>query len=130
MSDFSSAFKIAFELLASFDVDLRAIVLLSLEVSVTASVCAFVIAAPLRTALATRDAACLSCLPTPCLACHLLLWVSLCTCCCLVPGHLVLAEGFGVKRCPVMYNDFEKAIADRKISGEQLFYPNADDPNA
>ena len=52
MSDFSSAFKIALQLLASFDFDLRAIVLLSLEVSMTASVCAFVIGAPLGTALA------------------------------------------------------------------------------
>ena len=24
----------------------------------------------------------------------------------------------------------QKAIADYKINGEQLFYPNADDPNA
>jgi ABC-type tungstate transport system permease subunit len=40
-----------------------------------------------------------------------------------------LAEGLGVKRYPVMYNDFEKAIADYEISGEQLFYPNANDPN-
>jgi tungstate transport system permease protein len=52
MTDFSSAFKIALQLLASFNFDLRAIVLLSLEVSMTASVCAFVIGAPLGTALA------------------------------------------------------------------------------
>ena len=52
MSDFSSAFKIALRLLASFDFDLRAIILLSLEVSMTASVCAFVVGAPLGTALA------------------------------------------------------------------------------
>ena len=26
--------------------------------------------------------------------------------------------------------DGQKAIADYKINGEQLFYPNADDPNA
>ena len=52
MSDFSSAFKIALQLLGAFDFDLRAIVLLSLEVSMTASACAFVIGAPLGTALA------------------------------------------------------------------------------
>jgi tungstate transport system permease protein len=52
MSDFSTAFKLAFQMLAGVDVDLRAIVLLSLEVSMTASVCAFVIGAPLGTALA------------------------------------------------------------------------------
>jgi ABC-type tungstate transport system permease subunit len=57
MSDFSTAFKLAFQLLVSFDVDLRAIVLLSLEVS----------------------------------------------------------------------PDGQKAIADYKINGEQLFYPNAND---
>jgi tungstate transport system permease protein len=52
MSDFSSAFKIALQLLATFDFDLREIILLSLEVSMTASICAFVIGAPLGTALA------------------------------------------------------------------------------
>jgi tungstate transport system permease protein len=52
MSDFSSAFKIALQLIVSLDFDLLAIILLSLEVSLTASVCAFMIGAPLGTALA------------------------------------------------------------------------------
>jgi tungstate transport system permease protein len=52
MNDFSSAFRIAFELIGRLDVELRAIVFLSLEVSLTASACAFVIGAPLGTALA------------------------------------------------------------------------------
>ena len=52
MTDFSSAFQIALQLIGRFDVDLRAIILLSLQVSLTGSVCAFVIGAPLGTALA------------------------------------------------------------------------------
>jgi tungstate transport system permease protein len=52
MSDFSSAFHVALYLIGSFDVDLRAIMLLSLQVSLTGSACAFAIGAPLGTALA------------------------------------------------------------------------------
>jgi tungstate transport system permease protein len=52
MSDFSSALHIALQLIGRFDVDLRAIILLSLQVSLTASLCAFAIGAPLGTALA------------------------------------------------------------------------------
>jgi hypothetical protein len=52
MNDFASAFYIAFELIGTFDVELRAIVFLSLEVSLTASACAFVIGVPLGTGLA------------------------------------------------------------------------------
>ena len=52
MSDFAAAFQTAFSLIGSFDPELRQIVFLSLEVSLTASACAFVIGAPLGTALA------------------------------------------------------------------------------
>jgi tungstate transport system permease protein len=52
MNDFTSAFHTAFELVGRFDVELRAIVFLSLQVSLTASACAFMIGAPLGTALA------------------------------------------------------------------------------
>src|SRR5580704_15379201 len=52
MNDFASALHIAFGLIVKFDADLRAIVLLSLRVSLTASACAFAIGAPLGTALA------------------------------------------------------------------------------
>ena len=52
MNDFASAFHIAFGLIGSFNTELRAIILLSLQVSLTASVCAFAIGAPLGTALA------------------------------------------------------------------------------
>jgi tungstate transport system permease protein len=52
MNDFGQAFHIALELIGRADPELRAIVLLSLEVSLTASVCAFLIGAPLGTALA------------------------------------------------------------------------------
>lgn len=52
MNDFASAFHIALELIGSFNAELRAIILLSLQVSLTASVCAFAIGAPLGTALA------------------------------------------------------------------------------
>src|ERR1700741_4403931 len=52
MSDFAAAFHTAFRLIGGFDAGLRAIVVLSLAVSLTASACAFVIGAPLGTALA------------------------------------------------------------------------------
>ena len=52
MNDFAGAFYTAVELIVRFDADLRAIVVLSLGVSLTASACAFVIGAPLGTALA------------------------------------------------------------------------------
>src|SRR5258708_17280359 len=52
MNDFAAAFHIAVALIGRFDVELREIVLLSLQVSLTASVCAFAIGAPLGTALA------------------------------------------------------------------------------
>jgi tungstate transport system permease protein len=52
MNDFAGAFYTAVELIARFDADLRAIVVLSLGVSLTASACAFAIGAPLGTALA------------------------------------------------------------------------------
>src|SRR5437763_6415101 len=52
MNDFSSAFLVSLQLIGGFDAELRAIVLLSLQVSLTASLCAFVIGAPLGTALA------------------------------------------------------------------------------
>jgi tungstate transport system permease protein len=52
MNDFAGAFYTAAELIVRFDADLRAIVILSLGVSLTASACAFAIGAPLGTALA------------------------------------------------------------------------------
>src|SRR5579859_3462864 len=52
MNDFTAAFHTAFSLIGSFDAELRGIVLLSLSVSLTASLCAFAIGAPLGTALA------------------------------------------------------------------------------
>src|SRR5580698_1983819 len=52
MNDFAEAFYTAVELIYRVDADLRAIVGLSLGVSLTASACAFVIGAPLGTALA------------------------------------------------------------------------------
>lgn len=52
MNDFAAAFRTAFALIGSFDPELRDIVVLSLEVSLTASACAFAIGAPLGTALA------------------------------------------------------------------------------
>lgn len=52
MNDFAAAFHTALSLIASFDADLREIVVLSLEVSLTASICALVIGAPLGSALA------------------------------------------------------------------------------
>jgi tungstate transport system permease protein len=52
MNDFSTALATAVSLIGSFDAELREIVLLSLGVSLTASVCAFAIGSPLGTALA------------------------------------------------------------------------------
>jgi len=52
MNDFSTAFLIAFQLIVRFDPELRAIVMLSLQVSLTASACAFAIGAPLGMILA------------------------------------------------------------------------------
>ena len=52
MNDFARAFYTAVELIVRFDTDLRAIVVLSLGVSLTASACAFAIGAPLGAALA------------------------------------------------------------------------------
>jgi len=52
MNDFATAFYRAFALIGGFDAELRDIVLLSLGVSLSASLCAFVIGAPLGTALA------------------------------------------------------------------------------
>jgi tungstate transport system permease protein len=52
MNDFASAFHIAFGLIGRFDAELRSIVFMSLRVSLTASACAFLIGAPLGTALA------------------------------------------------------------------------------
>jgi tungstate transport system permease protein len=52
MNDFAGAFYTAVELIVRLDADLRTIVVLSLGVSLTASVCAFAIGAPLGTALA------------------------------------------------------------------------------
>jgi tungstate transport system permease protein len=52
MSDFSAALTTAVKLIASFDPELRAIVILSLGVSLTASAFAFAVGSPLGTALA------------------------------------------------------------------------------
>jgi tungstate transport system permease protein len=52
MNDFTDAFLTAVRLIAHLDPELRGIVLLSLGVSLTASLCAFLIGAPLGTALA------------------------------------------------------------------------------
>lgn len=52
MDDFASAFFKAFALIVGFDAELRGIVLLSLAVSLSGSICAFLIGAPLGTALA------------------------------------------------------------------------------
>jgi tungstate transport system permease protein len=52
MNDFASAFRIAIALIGRFDVALREVVALSLQVSLTASACAFAIGAPLGIALA------------------------------------------------------------------------------
>jgi tungstate transport system permease protein len=52
MNDFSEALRVAAALIGRFDSDLVEIVALSLQVSLTASFCAFLIGAPLGTALA------------------------------------------------------------------------------
>jgi tungstate transport system permease protein len=52
MNDFAAAFATAFALIGGFDAELRDIVALSLGVSLSASLCAFAIGAPLGTALA------------------------------------------------------------------------------
>ena len=52
MKDFAVALRTAVDLILGFDAGLRDIVVLSLAVSLTASACAFVIGAPLGTALA------------------------------------------------------------------------------
>ena len=52
MNDFAAALRTAVDLILGFDAGLRDIVVLSLAVSLTASACAFVIGAPLGTALA------------------------------------------------------------------------------
>jgi tungstate transport system permease protein len=52
MNDFAAAVGTALALIAGFNGDLREIVFLSLKVSLTASACAFVMGAPLGTALA------------------------------------------------------------------------------
>ncbi len=52
MNDFAAALRLAVELIGRLDAELGAIVVLSLEVSLTASACAFAIGAPLGMALA------------------------------------------------------------------------------
>jgi tungstate transport system permease protein len=52
VNDFATAFSTAFDLIGRLDPQLRDIVLLSIEVSLTASVCAFLIGAPVGAALA------------------------------------------------------------------------------
>src|ERR1700726_4163050 len=52
MNDFAAALRTAVDLILRFDAGWRDIVLLSLAVSLTASACAFVIGAPLGSALA------------------------------------------------------------------------------
>ena len=52
MSNVFSPFQIALQLISWFGADVRAIILLSLQVSLTASVCAFAIGAPLGAAFA------------------------------------------------------------------------------
>src|SRR3984885_805140 len=52
MNDFAAALRLAVELIGRLDAELGAIVVLSLEVSLTASACAFAIGAPLGAALA------------------------------------------------------------------------------
>ena len=54
MNDFSYALQLAFQLIARLDAELRTIILLSLQVSLTGSACAFAIGAPLGTALAAH----------------------------------------------------------------------------
>jgi tungstate transport system permease protein len=52
MNDFSSAFLIALQLIGRLDPELASIILVSVQVSLTGSLCAFAIGAPLGTALA------------------------------------------------------------------------------
>ena len=52
MNDFSSSLQLALQLIIRIDPELRGIIWLSLQVSLTASACAFAIGAPLGTALA------------------------------------------------------------------------------
>jgi len=52
VNDFAAAFTTAFDLIGRLDPNLRAIVFLSMTVSLTASVCAFAIGAPLGSVLA------------------------------------------------------------------------------
>lgn len=52
MNDFTAALQTAASLIVNGDTELRAIVFLSLAVSLTASICAFLIGSPLGTALA------------------------------------------------------------------------------
>lgn len=52
MNDFAAAFATAFDLIGRLDPHLREIVILSMTVSLTASVCAFAIGAPLGSVLA------------------------------------------------------------------------------
>jgi len=52
MSDFAEALRTAVSLILHLDAEVRGIVILSLAVSLTASICAFLIGAPLGTALA------------------------------------------------------------------------------
>ena len=52
MSDFAEALRTAASLILHLDAEVRGIVILSLAVSLTASICAFLIGAPLGTALA------------------------------------------------------------------------------
>ena len=92
MNDFASAFHIAFELIGSFNAELRAIILLSLQVSLTASVCAFAIGAPHGTALAVyrfpgRGMLVVIANTLLSLACRRWWSGSPCTCCCRVQGH-------------------------------------------
>jgi hypothetical protein len=56
MNNLSTAIRTALALIAGNDSDLRSIVILSLQVSLTASLCAVVIAEPLGTALAVAVA--------------------------------------------------------------------------
>ncbi len=52
MNDFSSALQIALQLIGRLDPELRSIILLSLQISLTGSACAFALGAPLGMALA------------------------------------------------------------------------------
>ncbi len=72
-NDFASAFHTAIALIGRFDSALREIVLLSLQVSLTASACAFAIGAPWASpwrSIALLAAAPWWCWPTRCSACR------------------------------------------------------------